>query len=157
MVKLWERLRGERGTMIPMYVLFAGIIIALITLIMDVTQVYIHRRGLQGIADGASLAAADGIDESALYSEGLDEQGRVELVATQAKTAIDDYVKIVNRGDTSTGGIRCNVGSVDGNRVQAICNSTAHFPIVNWLTSSAGLGASVEVEADSWADANIAG
>lgn len=154
----WQRLRGERGTMIPLYVLFIMIAVALLTIVLDTTQVYLQRRALQGVADGASLAAADGIDVSNLYDEGLDEEGRVELVRSQAAAAVANYESIVNRPATASHHrVNCDVGDIQANRVQVVCNRKAILPIVNYVSQGAGLGASVDVRTASWADANIAG
>ena len=155
-MKLLRRFRDERGTMIPMYVLFVMIVIGLLTIVLDSTQVYLQRRALQGIADGASLAAADGIDIAALYEEGLGEGGKIELVRSQARTAVRRYQTLVNDAATQPHHrVDCVIGQVEGNRVQVICDRTAILPIVNYVSEAAGLGAEVNVQTTSWADANI--
>lgn len=76
-----------------MTVLVVGflVVLGLLTaMVVDASAAYLRRQSVNGLADGAALAAADGAQGAALYEGGLGELAPLDPVA--ARTAVDDYL-----------------------------------------------------------------
>ena len=76
-----------------MTVLVVGflVVLGLLTaMVVDASAAYLRRQSVNGLADGAALAAADGAQGAALYEDGLGELAPLDPVA--ARTAVDDYL-----------------------------------------------------------------
>ncbi|MDF2966335.1 MAG: hypothetical protein K0Q93_113 [Nocardioidaceae bacterium] len=80
-----------------MTVLVVGflVVLGLLTaMVVDASVAYLRRQSVNGLADGAALAAADGAQGAALYEGGLGDVAPLDPLA--ARAAVDDYL-------TSTG------------------------------------------------------
>src|SRR5690606_13185683 len=86
--------RDERGQMLPMIIGFGIIVILLCAVVFDASQAFVYRRGLHAIADGAALAATNGIDKSAIYEGGLGD--KVILSRELAQQEVDRYLAAGN-------------------------------------------------------------
>jgi uncharacterized membrane protein len=62
------RTAAEKGQITLLVIGFAVILLALIAVVVDASQVVLLRRSLSSLADGAALAAAQSLAEDALYS-----------------------------------------------------------------------------------------
>lgn len=96
-----------------MTVLVVGflVVLGLLTaMVVDASAAYLRRQSVNGLADGAALAAADGAQGAALYEGGLGDLAPIDPVA--ARAAVDDYL-------SSTG-------------------ATTEFPGLAWQVSTTG-------------------
>ncbi|NHC12922.1 pilus assembly protein TadG-related protein [Motilibacter deserti] len=66
-----RRPRGDTGTITPLILGFAVVVMALIAVVTDVSSAYLARRTLAGAADSTALAAAGGVDRDRLYDGSL--------------------------------------------------------------------------------------
>jgi exo-beta-1,3-glucanase (GH17 family) len=64
------------------------------TLAVNVATLWLTRNVLDGIADGAALAAAQAIDSDAIYESGVG--GNLKLNSSQAKNRVKQYVQTGN-------------------------------------------------------------
>lgn len=128
--KLLTALRSERGTMIPMYVVFLGIILAMLTVVIDSTQVFIYQRRLHSVADGASLAGADGIDDASIYEDGLT-GNEVKLLESAVDAKIAAYMAAANQA-----GMTCQRSGFTGTEITVTCNGNVELPIANWVVAN---------------------
>lgn len=71
------RRRGEDGQTALLLVGLAVVLMVLVGVTVDASAAYLRRQGLDNLADGAALAAADGIQGEQVYDGGL---GDVALV-----------------------------------------------------------------------------
>jgi hypothetical protein len=71
-------MRDERGTASLMIVGFAMVAIMMVGVVVDASAAYLRRSGLDSLADGAALAAADGIQGRQVYEGGLGERARID-------------------------------------------------------------------------------
>ena len=111
--------QAERGTVTVLTVGFLVVLGLLIAVVVDASAAYLRRQSMSGLADGAALAAADGAQGDALYTQGLGEQAPIDpLVAEQA---VADYL-------TSTG-------------------ATVSYPGLDWQVSVTGTTVRVHVAA----------
>lgn len=79
--------RPDRGNVSVMTIGFVIVLVMLCAVVVNASDAYLDRQELMNLADGAALAAADGLDESAFYS------GRkVTLDPAEARRLVDDYV-----------------------------------------------------------------
>jgi uncharacterized membrane protein len=121
---------GERGQVIVLVAVMLVGLVALVGLVLDGGLVFAQRRDLQNIADGAALAGAMQLDETAYRASGevvLDEsaaeQAATEYLAaegsglTYAVTARPEGVEVAVSRRASTGFLR--VLGIDGVDIDA--------------------------------------
>lgn len=65
------RRRDEEGTIALLVVGFTAVLLLLVAVVVDVSVVILARRSAASIADGAAIAAAQQIDRTAVYEQGL--------------------------------------------------------------------------------------
>ncbi|GAA4118059.1 hypothetical protein GCM10022215_19230 [Nocardioides fonticola] len=84
--------RDERGTITPLIIGFAVVIILGIVLVVDSTAAYLQRQSLDNLADGAALHAADQGAAGLAYSEGVAGEA-LPVDAGSARAAVTDYLR----------------------------------------------------------------
>jgi hypothetical protein len=70
--------RPERGQTTLLVVGFAVVAIMMVAVVVDASAAYLRRSGLDSLADGAALAAADGIAASQVYEGRLGEHALID-------------------------------------------------------------------------------
>ncbi len=85
-----SRLVRERGTVTVLTVGFLVFLGLLVAVVVDASAAYLRRQSMSGLADGAALAAADGAQGDALYTQGLGEQAPIDPLVAQR--AVADYL-----------------------------------------------------------------
>lgn len=89
------RARDERGQVTVLIIGFAAVLLVGIAVVVDSSAAYIQRQGLDTLADGAALRAADlGATGEEVYRGGVPE-GELELDAAPARAAVHDYLRDV--------------------------------------------------------------
>ena len=83
--------RDERGTASLMIVGFAVVAIMMVGVVVDASAAYLRRSGLDSLADGAALAAADGIQGRQVYEGGLGDRAQIDPEA--ARGYVDQYLR----------------------------------------------------------------
>lgn len=83
------RRRDERGSVAPLIIGFAVVVALLVAVVVDASAAYLRRQGLNSAADAAALAATDGIQGEAVYTQGLGQ--RAEIDAAAARRHVADY------------------------------------------------------------------
>ena len=127
------RRRREHGTIMPLVIGFGVIIILLLVVVTDASQLWVYQRGLHSIADGASLEAANSLDPAAIYDGGVTDT--IELNQGLAQAAVNQYVQ-ESAGSASSGGVTCTAALVNGGaQVTVTCNGHAQLPIVGFITN----------------------
>lgn len=82
--------RTERGQTSLLLVGFAVVALLMIGVAVDASAAYLRRQGLDAVADGAALAAADGVQGRQVYEGGLGERARIDPTVAQA--LVTDYL-----------------------------------------------------------------
>jgi len=127
--------RGDDGQLLLLVLVYALIAAALVTVVVDVSKAYLHRRSLVAAVDGAALAAANKPDLEAVYTGS---GGRVlPLSESGARDAVEQYVadaRLAARFD----GFRIVDVSTDGETVTVSFASTVRMPFVNLVVSRDG-------------------
>lgn len=115
--------RDEQGQMTVLIIGFTAIILLMIVVVTDISKVFLVRRELDATADGAVLAAANGL--AAIYAQPAAD-GNAELDPDQARRLTADYLDQVaasNRFD----GLDWSA-DVDGTTVTVRLTSTVDLP-----------------------------
>jgi hypothetical protein len=114
---------GDDGQMTVLIIGFTAIILLMIVVVTDISKVFLVRRDLDATADGAVLAAANGL--AAIYAQPAAD-GNAELDPEQARRLTADYLDQVaasNRFD----GLDWSA-DVDGTTVTVRLTSTVDLP-----------------------------
>ena len=61
--------RGEGGQVTVLTLGFLLVLVLLAAVVVDASDAYLERQKLSNLADGAALAAADGLDEGEFYAD----------------------------------------------------------------------------------------
>lgn len=73
-----QRDRAERGQTTVLIVGFAVVALLLVAVVVDASAAYLRRSALDSLADGAALAAADGVRGEQVYRGGLARQAEID-------------------------------------------------------------------------------
>ncbi|TPW75912.1 pilus assembly protein TadG-related protein [Schumannella soli] len=83
------RLRDEDGSTLPLIAAFAALALALILVVAAASSLYLERKRLFTVADGAALAAAESFD---LDDEGGEDRAGPQLDDVRVRAAAEDYL-----------------------------------------------------------------
>jgi Flp pilus assembly protein TadG len=86
-----SRRRSEVGSITPLVVGFAFLVAVLTAVVVDASAAYLHRQGLDSVADAAALAATDGLQGDRVYTHGLDDLAEIDAAA--ARAYVEDYLR----------------------------------------------------------------
>ncbi len=94
-------MKREAGTVTVMTIGFLMLLGLLTVVVVDSSAAFLEHQRLTNLADGAALAAADGLDEAGFYAD-----RRVVLDPDEARRLVDDYLagKDVHAVDVLTDG-----------------------------------------------------
>ncbi|MGZ4438338.1 MAG: Tad domain-containing protein [Nocardioidaceae bacterium] len=83
--------RDERGQTAILIVGLALVAILMVGVVVDASAAYLRRQSLDSLADGAALAATDGVQGEQVYEGGLGERARIDPLA--ARGFVEDYLR----------------------------------------------------------------
>jgi hypothetical protein len=66
---------------------FFLVAVLLVGVVVDASAAFLRRQALNGLADGAALAAADGVQGAQVYTSGLGESARIDPIAAREYVA----------------------------------------------------------------------
>lgn len=84
-----RRHRGDDGSVLVLVLGFAGILVVLVAVVVNVSAVVLAKRGVASAADGAAVSAAQSLDLAELYAAGLGDA--IPLSAAEASARVADY------------------------------------------------------------------
>ncbi|MBW9213678.1 hypothetical protein KV102_02395 [Mumia sp. zg.B53] len=127
---------GQVTVMIVGFFVVAGLVVAMA---VNASAAYLGQRRLADLADGAALAASEGVTRSSLYAAG---DRTIALDAAAARTAAEDYLRESGAGAT----VRGLTWQVDesGDAVRVRLRAGVRMPLV-----PPGWGETARVEADA--------
>ena len=79
--------RDDRGSTSLLIIGLAVVALLLVAVVVDASAAYLRRSGLDSLADGAALAAADGVQGRQVYRSGLGERARIDPAVARAYVA----------------------------------------------------------------------
>ena len=102
------RPRGERGQTTLLIVGLAVVLLMMAAVVTDASAAYLQRQGLDAIADGAALTAADAAASSVeVYGSGIGT--RLHLDPARARAAVSSYLRRI-RATSRYRGLTARVG-----------------------------------------------
>lgn len=126
-----ERRRDEEGRVAILVLVCSMICMLLIGGVVAVTSVHLSRMRLLDTADGAALAAANALDDTA-YQGGVGEA--VPLSDATVRQAAADYVGSRPMPSSMTRwGLGPGTGTPDGELAEVHLSCVADVPLVGWL------------------------
>ena len=128
------RPRTESGQITLLVIGFAVILLALVAVVVDASQAVLLRRSLSSLADGAALAAAQGLAEEPFYRGGAGEI--VPLDPAEAHRAAVGYLQ--RAGAARYDGFRLHQVRVDRitGRVSVVLSARADLPLLGSVTDA---------------------
>lgn len=128
------RRTDERGTVTVMSIGFLLLIGVLTVVVVNASAAFLQRQELSNFADGAALAAADGLDTAAYY-----EQRAFVLSEPDVRALVDQYL--------AGSDVRVVDLEVDGDRVSLRLVRPIELPLVppGWVSR-----ATIVADADVW-------
>lgn len=84
----------DEGTVLLLIIGLVVVAAVLVSVVTDVSALYLERRELIAAADGAALAGAQAVDEESIYRDGLPASGPVPLDQAAAEQAVRDYLAV---------------------------------------------------------------
>lgn len=138
----------ERGTVLILIIGFAVIAALAVTVVVSASKAFVVRRSLASWADGAAVAAAQGVRADRLYEGGLGDF--LPLDQAEANRAVSEYAsrhELASRFDDFRI-LEVSVHGV-GDRVRVTLAAEAPLAFVNVTT--AGMGTSVPIRASATA------
>jgi uncharacterized membrane protein len=133
----------DRGSVLPLIIGSVVVMTMLVTVVTDVSVLWLSRRSLQATVDGAALAGAQAIDLRTLYVEGA--AGDLALDPRAARTAVRTYVRALPASQLPAG-FRIASVTATTTTVTVQAQATARLPFLSFLT-----GRGVPVVADATA------
>ena len=118
------RSRTEVGQTSVVLVGFFAVVALLVVVVVDASAAYLRRQRLDALADGAALAAVDGIRGDQLYVEGLGEQAVLDPATARRFAA--DY--LVETADGRYAGLRWTLRTT-ADSVQVEVSAPLELPI----------------------------
>jgi hypothetical protein len=115
----------ERGQTTVLIIGFVIVVAMTVAVVVDASAAYLRRQALSSLADGAALAAADGLQGEQVYTAGLGERAVVDPVA--ARGLVMDYLTSVGAGRRYPG--LSHVVETDGERVVVGVAAPLDLPI----------------------------
>ncbi len=82
-------MKRDEGSVLLLVIGFAGILLTLVAVVVDVSAVVLAKRSVASAADGAAVSAAQALDLDAVYRQGLG--SRIPLSAEQARVRVADH------------------------------------------------------------------
>lgn len=117
--------RDERGQTAVLILGFVLVLVMAVAVVVDATAAYLRRQALDGLADGAALAAADGIEGQSVYTTGLGDRAEVDPAAAGA--LVDAYLASVGAARRYPGLARSV--ETDGARVVVHVTTPLELPL----------------------------
>ncbi|MGV8895557.1 MAG: Tad domain-containing protein [Rhodoglobus sp.] len=130
MIRLRERLADDSGSTMPLIIFFSFLCMVLIFLVVSATSLYLERKRLFTLADGAALVGAEAfaLDQVQLTREGA----RPELHDVEVAAAVRSYLATAP-GARFDDLIVERSGTLDGRSATVTLSSWWHPPVVSLL------------------------
>ena len=144
----WRRLRnseGESGSVLLLIFAYFLIAATLVIVAIDAADVFIARRELSGLADGAATAGAQSADEEVLYSSGL-AGTELPLSGASARATVSAYLagRAADHPFLSLDSL-----ASDGHTVTVAISDTVRLPLLGPLAGALPSGGVIRISASA--------
>ncbi len=143
---------GESGQITLLSIGFGLLALTLVLVVAAASSIYLERKQLLALADGAAADAADAIDYGMYYAPGLEQEG-LPVSDTSVLDSVAAYL------DTSAAAgtfhdlsIESGTGTTDGRTAHVTLSAVARPAVVPWVLAPWSDGFSITVTASARAD-----
>ena len=119
-----RRPTGEDGSVLVLVLGLTSVLLALVAVVVDVSAVVLARRGVASAADGAAVAAAQGLDLDAFYAGGV--EGGVPLSEQEVARRVAEYADEAALGQP---GLALESSVEDGVTARVLATRTVSLPL----------------------------
>lgn len=126
------RATGDDGQLLLLVLGYALIAVLLVTVVVDVSKVYLFRRSLVAAADGAALSAANQPDLAAVYAG---TGSTLPLSRAGARAAVEQYVADAQLRDRFRG-FEVAAVDTDGVTVTVTFQAAVGMPFANLVSAA---------------------
>jgi uncharacterized membrane protein len=123
--------RDDEGSILPLAIFFGFLALALVLLVVAASSLYLERKRLFSLADGAALVGAESFDLDQVSPEASGTL-RVTLHSSDVAAAVSDYVANEPR-DSFTGLAIDRAGTTDGRSATVELSAYWRPPVVSVL------------------------
>ena len=125
----------DEGSVLILTIGFAVVIMIFVAVVVDSSKLFLTRRALASVADGAAVVAAQDVDMAAVYGSTADDA--LPLSAPQARTDVAAYIRVVG---TDTGLTDLQVVAVDvvGPDISVTLSGRSMLPLISTATGDTG-------------------
>lgn len=116
---------GQRGQASVLIIGFTVVAVMMVAVVVDASAAYLRRTALDSLADGAALAAADGIEGRQVYEGGLGRRAEIDPVV--ARRLVAEYLRDSGAGRRYPG-LVCTVDAAP-DRVVVHVSAPVRLPI----------------------------
>lgn len=134
---------GDDGSVLPLVIGVVVLVVSLVTVVTDVSVLWLQRRSLQATVDGAALAGAQAVDLPTVYAGGA--RGDLLLDPPAVRGAVRAYLAAVP-SSRELASFRVTSVRVVSATVTVRAQALAKPPFLSWLTGS---GVTVVAEASA--------
>ena len=129
-VRSEEMSRNEQGQITVMVVGFFIVIGLLAVVVINASAAFLQRQELNNAADGAALAAADGLRQETVYREGIGENAPLD--PQRARQLVGSYLS------SATSGVNSWTVSIVDNTVRVHLDRSIDLPLAppGWFATS---------------------
>ena len=143
-----RRPEGDEGQLLLLVLGLTLVVALLVTVVVNASRVFLTQRALSAAADGAALAAADALDEAAVYSgAGLEEL--LPLSDAAAAQAVGAYAADAGLAGRFEGLALASSVSADGTTVTVTAGAVVDLPFLNAVSSAHAGGYPLSVTASA--------
>lgn len=147
------RVRTDSGSVMILMIFFAVIVAGLLTVVVDVSTVFLGQRELQAVADGAAAAAAQRVDVDALYGTAgsLKPGTALQVSEAGAAAAVDAYLALPAHrpNQCADGSLHVRSLEVSGPTIGLELSCRVPWPFVSVVVGDEIAGHSVSMSAQA--------
>jgi hypothetical protein len=127
------RLRDEDGSTLPLTIFFGFLSLVLVLLVVAATSLYLERKRLFTLADGAALVGAEAftLDEVSLTANGY----RPTLTSPEVASAVTSYLATTVNGDLQSLAVE-GAGTLDGRSATVSLSAYWRPPVLTLFVPS---------------------
>jgi uncharacterized membrane protein len=82
-----HRRKSAKGQVSLLIIGFSIVLVMMVAVVVDASAAYLRRQGMDSLADGAALSAADGVRAEQVYSAGLGKRAEIDPAAAERYAA----------------------------------------------------------------------
>lgn len=141
---------GERGQIMLLSLGFGVLALALVLVVAAASSIYLERKQLLALADGAAADAADAIDYGLYYAG---ERDGLPLSDASVQEAVSEHLASSAAASTFHGlGVAAGTGTSDGRTAHVTLTAVARPVVVPWVLVPWSDGFAITVTSSARAD-----